>query len=365
MLRGLPAIMYKEFIHVRRDPATLFLTLFIPVFQLILFGYAINMDVKNIPTVVYDLDRGRQSRDMVMALRNTDYFRIVGEVHSDRALNDAIVAGRAKVGFKIPVDFSDRLLSGEQATVLVLIDGSDSTIAMNALNVANALGLRTSLQRIGATPSVEVRPKMLFNPDLKSHHFIIPGLIGIIMQNIAVLLTAFAIVRERERGTMEQLLVTPIQRLGLMLGKMVPYGILGFVETCLVLVIMRFIFGVPFAGSLALLLALSFLFLLPSLGIGLFISTVAENQAQAYQMAFFVILPSILLSGFIFPREAMPPVMYYLGFLMPVTYFLDILRGVILRGAGLTHLWPDALALMAFGVVILILSAARFQKRLA
>ncbi len=325
----------------------------------------IETDVKNIPTVVYDLNRGRQSREMVTALRNTEYFRIVGEVYSDRALNDAIVAGRAKVGFKVPVDFSERLLSGEQATLLVLIDGSDSTIAMNALNVANALGLRTSLEQIGASPSVEVRPKMLFNPDLKSRHFIIPGLIGIIMQNIAVLLTAFAIVRERERGTMEQLLVTPIRPLALMLGKMVPYGVLGFVETCLVLVIMRFIFGVPLRGSVVLLLALSFLFLLPSLGIGLFISTVAENQAQANQMAFFVILPSILLSGFMFPREAMPAVMYYLGFLMPVTYFLEILRGVILRGAGLVHLWPNALALVAFGVVILLLSAARFHKRLA
>lgn len=365
MLRGLPATMYKEFIHLRRDPATLVLTLIIPVLQLVLFGYAINTDVKNIPTVVYDLGRGRQSREMITALRNTEYFRIVGEVYSDRALNDAIVAGRAKVGFKIPVDFSERLLSGAQATVLVLIDGSDSTIAMNALNVANALGLRTSLEQIDASPSVEVRPKMLFNPDLKSSHFIIPGLIGIIMQNITVLLTAFAIVRERERGTMEQLLVTPIRPLGLMLGKMVPYGILGFVETCLVLVIMRFIFGVPLRGSVVLLLALSFLFLLPSLGIGLFISTVAENQAQAYQMAFFIILPSILLSGFMFPREAMPAVMYYLGFLLPVTYFLEILRGVILRGAGLAHLWPNALALVAFGVVILLLSAARFHKRLA
>lgn len=365
MLRGLPATMYKEFIHLRRDPATLVLTLIIPVLQLVLFGYAINTDVKNIPTVVYDLDRGRQSREMVTALRNTEYFRIVGEVYSDRALNDAIVAGRAKVGFKIPVDFSERLLGGAQATLLVLIDGSDSTIAMNALNVANALGLRTSLEQIDASPSVEMRPKMLFNPDLKSSHFIIPGLIGIIMQNITVLLTAFAIVRERERGTMEQLLVTPIRPLGLMLGKMVPYGVLGFVETCLVLVIMRFIFGVPLRGSVVLLLALSFLFLLPSLGIGLFISTVAENQAQAYQMAFFIILPSILLSGFMFPREAMPAVMYYLGFLLPVTYFLEILRGVILRGAGLAHLWPNALALVVFGVVILILSAARFHKRLA
>ncbi len=371
-MRGFLGALYKEFIHIRRDPATLVLTLAIPLLQIILFGYAINTDVKNIPTVVYDMDQRRAGRELIAAYRNTDYFRIVGEVYSDRELNDAIVAGRAKVGIKIPSDFSQRLFDERQATVLVLVDGSDSSIAMNALNVANAVGLRTSLNRLGVTSAagqpvvpVEVRPKMLFNPDLKSANFIIPGLIGIIMQNITILLTAFAIVRERERGTLEQLMVTPIRPLGLMLGKLIPYGIIGFFETCMVLLLMRGVFGVPIQGSLPLLLFFSFLFLLPSLGIGLFISTVATNQAQAYQMAFFIIMPSILLSGFMFPRDSMPAVMYYLGYLLPVTYFLDILRGVILRGAGFVHLWLDAAALVAFGAVILVVSALRFQKRIA
>ncbi len=371
-MRGFLAAIYKEFIHIRRDPATLILTLAIPVMQLALFGYAINTDVKNIPTVVYDLDQRRAGRELIAAYRNTDYFRIVGEVHSDRELNDAIVAGRAKVGIKIPADFSRRLSTDRQATVLVLVDGSDSSVAMNALNVANAVGLHTSLDRlVESSPAgvplvpVEIRPKMLFNPDIKSANFIIPGLIGIIMQNITVLLTAFAIVRERERGTLEQLLVTPIQPLALMLGKLIPYGIVGFIETCMVLLVMRWVFGVPIHGSLVLLLFFSFLFLLPSLGLGLFISTVATNQAQSYQMAFFIIMPSILLSGFMFPRESMPTIMYYLGYLLPVTYFLDILRGVILRGAGFEHLWRDAAALVAFGTVILVVSALRFQKRIA
>ncbi len=371
-MRGLWGTLYKEFIHLRRDPATLILALAIPLLQIILFGFAINTDVKNIPTVVYDMDQRRAGRELIAAYRNTDYFRIVGEVHSDRELNDAIVAGRAKVGIKIPSDFSQKLFDERQATVLVLVDGSDSSVAMNALNVANAVGLRTSLNRLAGTTAagapgvpVEVRPKMLFNPDLKSANFIIPGLIGIIMQNITILLTAFAIVRERERGTLEQLLVTPIQPLGLMLGKLIPYGVVGFVETSMVLLLMRWVFGVPIRGSLALLLFLSLLFLLPSLGLGLFISTVATNQAQAYQMAFFIIMPSILLSGFMFPRDSMPAIMYYLGYLLPVTYFLDILRGVILRGAGFEHLWTDAVALVAFGVVILGISALRFQKHLA
>ncbi len=371
-MRGFLGTLYKEFIHIRRDPATLILTLAIPLMQITLFGYAINTDVKNIPTVVYDLDQRRAGRELIAAYGNTDYFRIVGEVHSDREMNDAIVAGRAKVGIKIPADFSRRLASERQATVLVLIDGSDSSIAMNALNVANAVGLRTSLNRlVGTSPAgvpttpVEVRPKMLFNPDLKSPNFIIPGLIGIIMQNITVLLTAFAIVRERERGTLEQLLVTPIQPMALMLGKLIPYGVIGLFETCTVLLVMRWVFGVPIHGSLILLLFFSFLFLLPSLGLGLFISTVASNQAQAYQVAFFIIMPSILLSGFMFPRESMPTIMYYLGYLLPVTYFLDILRGIILRGAGFQHLWTDAAALVAFGVAILVVSALRFHKHIA
>ncbi len=371
-MRGFIGTLYKEFIHLRRDPATLVLALAIPLMQILLFGYAINTDVKNIPTVVYDLDQRRAGRELIAAYRNTEYFRIVGEVHSDRELKDAVVAGRAKVGIKIPVDFSGRLLTDRQATVLVLVDGSDSSIAMNALNVANAVGLRTSLNRlVESSPTgspavpVEVRPRMLFNPDLKSANFIIPGLIGIILQNITILLTAFAIVRERERGTLEQLLVTPIQPLALMLGKLIPYGVVGFLETCMVLLVMRGVFGVPIHGSLLLLLFFSFLFLLPSLGLGLFISTVATNQAQAYQMAFFIILPSILLSGFMFPRDSMPTIMYYLGYLLPVTYFLDILRGIILRGAGFAHLWPDAAALVAFGAVILAVSALRFHKHIA
>jgi ribosome-dependent ATPase len=368
---GFRAAIYKEFIHIRRDPATLVLMLAIPVLQIVLFGYAIDTDVRNIPTAFLDQDRRRASRELLDSFRNTDSFRFVGEAASERELRDAIVGGRAKVGIQVPPDFSKLLESGRPATVLVLIDGSDSSIAMNALNVSNAVGLRRSLERLLAPAGtgapampMEVRPRMLFNPDLESSRFMIPGLIGIILQNVTVLLTAFAVVRERERGTLEQLLVTPIRPAALILGKLIPYAVVGLVETCLVLTIMRTVFGVEVAGSLPLLFLFTVLFLLPSLGLGLLISTIAANQAQAYQMAFFIILPSVLLSGFMFPRESMPLPMFVLSHVLPVTYYLNILRGIILRGAGFAHLWKDGAVLLGFAVLFLTASARRFHKQI-
>lgn len=371
MLKGLWATLYKEFIHIRRDPATLVISMAIPLLQLVIFGYAINTDVRNIRTAVYDLDQRRGSRELIERFRNTEYFRVVRQATSDRELNDLIVQGVVKVGIKIPPDYSRKLLDGEQATILVLIDGSDSSIALQALNVANAVGLRDSLRildardpRRGGPLPVEVRPKMLFNPDSRSANFMVPGLVGIILQNVTTILTAFAIVRERERGTLEQLLVTPVRPLGLMLGKLLPYGVIGFLETGVVLAVMVVAFRVPIHGSLFLLLGLSLVFLGSTLGLGLLISTVAENQMQAMQLAVFVILPSILLSGFMFPRDSMPLIMNWLGYLLPVTHFLEILRGIILRGAGLGHLWGHTIILALFGAAILVLSALRFRKRL-
>src|ERR1043165_8291565 len=237
MLKGFSSIFYKEIIQISRDPITLILMLIIPMLQLTIFGYAINTDVRNIKTVVYNLDVGQQSRDLIAAFENTDYFLIDEYVTSDAELNRAIVSGRAKVGIKIPPDYSDRLLNDQQATVLVLIDGSDSSIASQSLQVATSVGLSQSIsQLIGAMNSsglpIDVRPKMLFNPDMRSANFMVPGLVAVILQIITTMLTAFSIVRERERGTLEQLLVTPIRPVGLMLGKLVPYGLIGFFETC-------------------------------------------------------------------------------------------------------------------------------------
>ncbi len=379
-LDGLRAILYKEFIHLRRDPATLRIAILIPFMQLLLFGFAIDMNVTHIRTAVYDLDQRRESRAFVRRLENTAYFRVVEEVRSEAALTEALVSGRARVGIRIPPDFSAALAAGRPAQVQIVIDGSDSTVANQALNVAVSLGLREALERLsaaGAGPGepggppaaggslpIEVRPRLLFNPNAESARFIVPGLVGIIMQNTTVLLTALAIVRERERGTLEQVLVTPVRPLALMLGKLLPYALLGFAETLGVLAVMRVVFDVPIAGSLALLLVLSWLFLVCALGLGLLISNVSESQAQAIQLSFLVILPSILLSGYVFPRDSIPPALAWVSYLIPVTYFIEVLRGVILRGAGAAQLWPQAAALLAFGVALVGLSAARFRKRL-
>ncbi len=375
MFRGFRSIFYKEVIQISRDPLTLLLMLLVPMIQLMVFGYAINTDVRNIKTAVYNLDPGPQSRDLLHAFENTDYFQIVRYVGSDEELNNSIVTGRVKVGIKIPPEYSDRLLANRQATVLVLIDGSDSSIATQSLQVASQVGLTESLARLSTEVEgsrsgtsqlpIEVRPKMLFNPDSRSANFMVPGLIAVILQIITTLLTAFSIVREREQGTLEQLLVTPVRPFGLMLGKLVPYGLIGIVETFTVLTVMRLVFDVPINGSLLLLLSLSILFLFTALAIGLLISTKAQNQMQALQFAWLIMLPSVLLSGFMFPRDSMPVVMKFIGYLVPATHFMEIIRGIVLRGATLVDLLPEVLTLVFMGVVLLVLSAFRFRKKLA
>ena len=375
MFRGFRSIFYKEVIQISRDPLTLALMLLVPMIQLMVFGYAINTDVRNIKTAVYNLDPGPQSRDLLQAFENTDYFQIARYVGSDDELNGSIVSGRVKVGIKIPPDYSARLLANQQATVLVLIDGSDSSIATQSLQVASQVGLTESLARLstdlGSSHSrtsqlpIEVRPKMLFNPDSRSANFMVPGLVAVILQIITTLLTAFSIVREREQGTLEQLLVTPVRPFGLMLGKLVPYGLIGIVETFTVLTVMRLVFDVPIKGSLLLLVSLSILFLFTALAIGLLISTKAQSQMQALQLAWLIMLPSVLLSGFMFPRDSMPMVMRFIGYIVPATHFMEIIRGIVLRGATLVDLLPEVLTLIVMGLVLLILSAFRFRKKLA
>lgn len=375
MFKGFTSIFYKEIIQIGRDPLTLALMMLVPMIQLLLFGYAINTDVRNIKTAVYNLDPGPQSRDLLQAFENTDYFEIVRYVGSDEELNRSIVSGRVKVGIKIPPDYSDRILTKRQATVLVLIDGSDSSIATQSLQVASQVGLTESLERLTtelrssasrtSQLPIEVRPKMLFNPDSRSANFMVPGLIAVILQIITTLLTAFSIVREREQGTLEQLMVTPVRPFGLMLGKLVPYGLIGIVETVTVLTVMRLVFDVPINGSLLLLLALSVLFLFTALAIGLLISTKAQSQIQALQFAWLIMLPSVLLSGFMFPRDSMPAVMRFIGYLVPATHFMEIIRGIVLRGATLADLLPEVGTLVIMGLILLVLSAFRFRKKLA
>jgi len=380
-MNGFLAILLKEFAHVRREPTTLFFAFVIPVVQMTIFGYAINMTVDNIRTVVYDLDGREDARTLIDAFRNTRKFKLVGQVHDEAAFDHALTSGRANVGIRIPPDYTERLLHGEQATVQVLIDGSDSQVASTAQTAAALLGLNQSLGRgrgmaesLQLAPArdpagrfalpIEVRPRLLYNPNLHSAYFFVPALIGIIMQLVTLFLTSFAIVREREQGTLEQLFVTPVGRAGLLFGKLVPYAVLGFVETLLVLTVMIYGFGVPIRGDLVLLFALSLLFLVTALGLGLLVSTLAKTQLQAIQFAFMIMLPSILLSGFVFPREAMPSPIYWLSFAIPVSYFLEILRGVILRSATFMDLWPHILGLAVCCSVILTLSITRFHKQL-
>ena len=366
--RGFSAVFYKETLHVRRDFGTLFFSLIIPLLQMFLLGFGIDTNIRQINTVVYNADGRRESRELLDRLRNSDTFHLVRFVESDHDLTDAIVSGKCRVGIKIPVDYSDKLLHQMSAQVLVLIDGSDSSVAGQAINVTTAIGLDESLQRVLATSgnptfAVDMRPKILFNPDSRSPNFFLPGLTAILLLNVTTFLTAFSIVREKERGTLEQLFVTPVRPMGLLLGKLLPYLMIGFFELCMILTFMRFIFSVPIHGSVLLLALLSLPYIFVSLSLGILISSKANSQAEAMQLAFLTILPSIFFSGYIFPRETMPKFFFVLSYFVPATYFIDITRGIILRGAGWVHLWIDAVALFFMGTLLLVIAARRFQNK--
>jgi ABC-2 type transport system permease protein len=366
LFRGFGAVFYKESLHVRRDAGTLFFSLTMPLLQLFLLGFGVDTNIRQVPTVVYNADGRRESRELIDRLKNSDTFHIYRYVESDKDLNDAIISGKARVGVKIPVDYSDRLLHNMSAQVLVLIDGSDSSVAGQAINVTTAIGLDESLRRVLKDRSafaVDMRPKLLFNPDSRSPNFFLPGLTAIMLLNVTTFLTAFSIVREKERGTLEQLFVTPVRPFGLLLGKLLPYLAIGFFELCLILFFMRFVFQVPIHGSVLLLAFLALPYLFAALSLGILISSKAASQAEAMQLAFLPILPSVFFSGYIFPRETMPALFRPISYLVPATYFIDITRGVILRGAGIAHLWTDGLALFAIGTFLLIIAARRFRNK--
>ena len=365
--RGFSAVFYKETLHVRRDFATLFFSLIIPLLQMFLLGYGIDTNIRQINTVVYNADGRQESRELLDRLRNSDTFRIYRFVSNDQDLNDAIISGKCRVGIKIPVDYSDKLLHQMSAQVLVLIDGSDSSVAGQAINVTTAIGLDESLRRVLANSdavfAVDMRPKVLFNPDSRSPNFFLPGLMAVLLLNVTTFLTAFSIVREKERGTLEQLFVTPVRPMGLLLGKLLPYLGIGFFELVMIVTAMRFLFQVPIHGNVVLLAFLSLPYIFVSLSLGILISSKATTQAHAMQLAFLTILPSIFFSGYIFPRETMPKFFYVLSYFVPATYFINITRGIILRGAGWAHLWIDALALFGMGTLLLVIAARRFHDK--
>ena len=367
--RGLRAILFKEFISILRDPLTLFFMLFPPLVEMIAFGYALDNDVKHMAMAVLNEDRTVESRQFIERFVNTETFRVVGEVQNVEQLASEIRKGHAYVGLQIPPHFTRDVRAGYPAQVQLLIDGSNSTTALQALNTAVALALSDSLQKLMRESGirhipVEVRPQMLYNPTMRSPNFFVPGVIGIVLQIGTTFATAMAVVRERERGTLEQLLVSPLSSWGLMLGKLIPYLCLGMTMAILLFTIMRVVFFVPIAGNPIALLVSTFVYVFALLSIGLLVGTKAENQMQALQISMAFILPSVFFSGFIFPRETMPWIFYALGSLLPTTYFISLMRAIILRGATFFEYW-QALAIMS-GMAVLLFSvcALRFRKKI-
>lgn len=368
---GVYAILFKELIHMARDPATIIFSMLPPIIQVIAFGFAINTDVRNLPTVVFDLDGRQSSRELVEALRNTGTYRIGSYVASYEELTRTLVEGRAVVGIAIPPDYTDRRKQGKSASVEVLVDGSNNTIALTAMSTAKGIGLQSMMERFtqsgnesnGLQP-IDVRPRVLFNPDLLSPNFFVPGIIGVALQLSLTMLVAFAIVREREVGTLEQLMVSPATRFALLLGKLIPYVFLAFFQMCVLIFIMRFVFHIVILGNVLLLFGLSGLFALAAIGIGLIISATAVNQVQATQMAIATLLPSIFLSGFIYPRETMPFFFYAISFLLPLSYYIEILRGIVLRGADFQNLLRSVWPLSLMAVCLFSIAVLKFRKRL-
>jgi ABC-2 type transport system permease protein len=358
-------MLRKEFIQMRRDRLTLAMMVGIPAIQLALFGFAIRTEVRHLPTLILDEARSRESRELIATLVNSTYFDIVGTVRGRDEVTSWIGRGAAAAAVIIPHDFTRDIKRRRGAQAQVIVDAADPLSSAAALQGAAqaglAFGARLTAPRL---PAVELRVRPWYNPMLTSSTYIVPGIIGVLLSLTMVIITGMAVVRERERGTLEQLIVTPIDRTSLMLGKIVPFLLVGYVQITVIILLGRLLFDVPLRGSLPLLYLMAFPFIVASLGVGLYFSTLVRTQAQAMQAGFMFILPNILLSGFMFPRAAMPLPAQWLGLLLPLTYFLEVLRGILLRGVGASALWPELFAMCGFAVLILTLSVRRFHKTL-
>lgn len=368
------SIIRKEFIQIFRDRRTLALILVIPIMQLFLLGYAATNDVRNVPLAVFDQSNSAESRALLDAYRAADYFSIAFAAGSESEIQSLIETGQARAALIIPPDYANRLKEGE-AQVMFILDGSDPSVAATSLSAAKLIGqnhataiLSEKVARAGQSlklqPPVDVRTTVWYNPDLISAYFMIPGVIGMILYAITAILTASAIVRERERGTIEQLIVTPIRSWELVIGKILPYTILALFDTLEVLLVGHWWFGVPIRGSMLLIILVSAIFLLSGLGVGLFSSTIANTQQEAMLTVWMTLLPSIFLSGFFFPLDAMPKLLQWISYAMPLRYYLSIIRVLLLKGVGLESIIPDFIALTLFGVIIMGAAALRFKKRL-
>jgi ABC-2 type transport system permease protein len=373
-VRRFAALARKELIQLRRDRMTLGMMVGLPVMQLLLFGYAINTDVRHIPTVVWDQDKSAESRDLVRRLEATGFYDIDYAVRGQNEIEAALQASLARVALVIPSRFGESLRGGDSSRVQLVIDGSDPLTVSSAINTATALVGARSLellalrrQRNGQSPEPEplrIEPTIWYNPELETAIYVVPGLVGVILTMTMTMLTAMAIARERERGTLEQLIVSPVRRIELVAGKIVPYIAIGYVQMTLVLIFGRWAFDVPIAGSLGLLYALGSVFIAANLALGLFFSTLAQTQQQAMQMSFFFMLPNILLSGFMFPFEGMPVPAQWLAQALPLTHFLRIVRGIVLKGAGLADVVIELVWLCGILAILVALAAARFSKKL-
>ena len=370
--RTIRAILRREFIDVLRDRRSLILTFLYPISMLIMYGYGIRYDVDNVPLTILDYDETPESRDLAQQMIRSGYFRLVRWARNEHDVDRDLTTDASKAAVVIPVDFAERLRSGGPATVQAIIDGSDSNTATIAQSYLLAMIARyaTELAPAGpgaqpVRPAIEVKSRVWYNPELRSVNFIVPGIIAVIMMIVGAILTALSIVKEKERGTIEQILVSPIRPLEMMIGKIIPYVIIAFIDLTIIVTAGYLVFHVPIKGSLFQLAFFALFYLLASLGTGVFVSTIADTMQAAMLLAIFMsLLPSVLLSGFVFPIENMPAPIRLITYLFPGRYFVTAIRGIYLKGVGLSVLWPEAMLLLCFSAGIVWLSASRFQEKL-
>ncbi|MBI5464532.1 MAG: ABC transporter permease [Ignavibacteriales bacterium] len=375
-MKTLLHLVRKEFIQFRGDKKMFGISFVAPVFQLLVLGYAANLDVANVPLAVCDLDHTSESRRLVDQFTSSGYFSLVANADRADELDHLIDDGHASVAVVIPRDFARKLGLGEPAPLQLLADGSETTTGGIGMSYVSLIALRfsqnillQSLERRGmhslpATVSAEIR--VWYNPELKSRNFMVPGVLGLLLMVMTLLLTSLAIVKEKEMGTLEQLVVTPIRPMQLMIGKLLPFFLIGIIDVLLVVLVATVVFALPLKGSFALLLLFCLTFLLTTLGLGLFVSTISQTQQQAMMTAiFFIMMPMIFFSGFVFPIENMPLSLQWASYLMPLRYFFVVVRGLFLRGVGFDILWPQGLALLVFGLAIMTMSVLRFRKRIS
>lgn len=373
MFERLNALVIKEFIQVLRDRLTLAILIFMPVAQLLIFGFAINTDVKHLSTAVFDQSRTQESREIINAFTSSQYFDIMVSASNIQQVNTAVESGKVKVGIVIPPDYAKRIKSGRQSQIQVIVDATDNMSSSSALAAAQSLGLLKSQEILNKRANqigfkiqelpIDMRIRPWYNPDFITSWYIVPGIMGLLLTITLVTMMAMAIVRESEQGTLEQLLVTPMRTWELLLSKILPYIVVGYIQVFVSVAIGIIVFDMPFLGSMTLFFLLTFFYVVANLSLGIMISTFAQNQMQALQLSVFIVLPCILLSGFVFPLEAMPAGFRILGECFPITYYIRLSRQIILKGGGMMYVWKDTLMLCAYIAVVFTSSIVMFKKR--